>query len=129
MSTITNIASIKSTVLSGYTEVDIKSGDLEDIADTSKSHKAYQFRFGEPDRENLSSNVEIYTDLIILKVQYLCKNNLEYLSNYALFKSIYDSIRGMDNFISTVNFTYEPKGQSQSIGEFQFYFGVMGANT
>ena len=125
MSTLATDAAAIKAAMTGYTE--LKGGLKLEQAPSSNVHKVYTFRVGEPDIRVITSNTEISSRLIRLRVSYRIDASNSFESNYDLFETLYNTIKALAGFVNMARFEYdyaEDETGRTTIGEFDFYYGI-----
>lgn len=122
MSWVTNKAEIVSVMPSGYKEV--PNGLTLEEAPKTYNHKVYEIRLGEPDITEISSNADITSDLVILRVKYRNDGMNTYDSNKDLFNAVYDAVKTLGKFLGLESYSYTRSEDDKytSIGQLEFYY-------
>lgn len=125
----TDILSTITTALTGYTRLpNGKDADLESTSSVH-AHKGYSLKCIGIDGEDLTSNAEIGSYMIELKISYRNKDNDTYDENIELIESVKASLVNLAQFAGfNENVKIENLSDTQILATFMFNFGVLSIN-
>lgn len=111
--------------MTGYTEIP-EGKDIEQMPDNK--HKTYSLKWtGMGDFEMYTSNAIAYAHIVKLRVSYLNMESSTRHTNADLFITLCSTIAALTAFkgiVSDATFEDISGHPEQSIGEFEFYYGV-----
>lgn len=123
MTWVTNKAVIVA-ALTNYTEIEetLEVGEHP----SSRIHKGYTLRLGEPDIRVLTNKQELHSDRVILTMNYRIDKDNSLDSNYDDFKTtLFTIIKGLANYggLDSLEFKRDENDNKRCIGTMVFFYG------